>query len=401
MSRKSMLGIRFIALLLFLFTFSQSYSQSRSSLEKRKAANQRRIAEATKILQQTQNKKKSSLGQYRALINQINERQKLINTIQTEVDFLNEEINENEQLIRALEEDLSNLKKEYTAMLYAAQKNKGAIQKIMFLFSAGDFNQFRRRLQYLEQYAEARKAQAREIEKVREYIDEQNRNLILSRNQKEALLNEQKEETRKLESLRKQQQQLLTQLGKKEKELREELKKRKADAAKLEKLIKSLVEKEVKRSASKTGRIALTPEAAQLAATFEKNKRKLPWPVRAGFISERFGENNHPVLKGVKVKNDGVDIQSQEGEDVRAVFEGTVLTVAIIPGNNSAVMVKHGNYITVYAGIRNVSVKKGDKVMTKDVIGQVATDSNGVSKMQFQIWRDFEKLNPEDWLFGK
>lgn len=396
-----MLGIRFIALLLFLFTFSQSYSQSRSSLEKRKAANQRRIAEATKILQQTQNKKKSSLGQYRALINQINERQKLINTIQTEVDFLNEEINENEQLIRALEEDLSNLKKEYTAMLYAAQKNKGAIQKIMFLFSAGDFNQFRRRLQYLEQYAEARKAQAREIEKVREYIDEQNRNLILSRNQKEALLNEQKEETRKLESLRKQQQQLLTQLGKKEKELREELKKRKADAAKLEKLIKSLVEKEVKRSASKTGRIALTPEAAQLAATFEKNKRKLPWPVRAGFISERFGENNHPVLKGVKVKNDGVDIQSQEGEDVRAVFEGTVLTVAIIPGNNSAVMVKHGNYITVYAGIRNVSVKKGDKVMTKDVIGQVATDSNGVSKMQFQIWRDFEKLNPEDWLFGK
>ncbi len=107
------------------------------------------------------------------------------------------------------------------------------------------------------------------------------------------------------------------------------------------------------------------------------------------------------MLRGVKIKNDGIDIQSTKDELVRSVFEGTVLTVAIIPGNNSAVMIKHGNYITVYAGIRNVKVKKGDKVDTKSIIGQIATDANGVSKMQFQIWRDFEKLNPEEWLYKK
>ncbi len=396
-----MSGTKFFTLFFLLLFAFNAFGQSRSSLEKQKSANQRRIAEASKILRQTQNKKQATLGQYRALINQINQRQALINTIQQELDYLNEEIAENEKIITSLEDDLKALKKEYAAMLYNAQKNKGALNKFMFLFSSDDFNEFRRRLQYLEQYAEARKAQAREIEKVKEYLDEQNRALIQTKNQKQELLNLEKEETQKLEDSRREQQKLLTDLGKKEKELRAELKKRKEDAKRLETLIKKLVENEVKKSAGKSGRMALTPEAAQLAATFEKNRRQLPWPVRTGFITEKFGENNHPVLRGVKIKNDGIDIQSSKGESVRAIFEGTVLTVAIIPGNNSAIMIKHGNYITVYAGVKNVKVKKGDKVSTKDVIGEVATDQNGTSKMQLQIWRDFEKLNPEDWLYRK
>ena len=284
-------------------------------------------------------------------------------------------------------------------MLYNAQKNKGALQKMMFLFSSSDFNQFRRRLDYLEQYAKARKSQAREIIKVTEYIEEQNQSLIRARQNKKELLEQEKEQREKLEDSRNQQQKLLASLGKKESELRSELKKRKADAERLEKLIKRLVEKELEKNRNKSsGKLELTPEAAQLAATFEKNKRKLPWPVRTGFVSEKFGDNNHPVLRGVKVKNDGIELQSSKGEKVRSVFEGTVLTIAIIPGNNTAVMIKHGNYISVYAGIRNIQVKKGDKVSTKDIIGEVATDANGVSKMQFQIWRDFEKLNPEEWL---
>lgn len=396
-----MRGISSIFLLLFLLIGIEANSQSRSSLEKQKTDNQRRIKEAGRILEQTQKEKKASLGLYRALINQINERKALISTIQAELGLLNSEISDNELLINSLEEDLDNLKKEYAAMLYLAQKNKSGLEKIIFLFSADNFNQFRRRMQYLEQYTEARKAQAREIEKVKEYIDLENSKLIEAKRNKEDLLSQEKEESKKLEDSRAEQQSLLSQLGKKEKQLRKELAKRKEDAKRLEKLIKKLVEKEIKKNTKKSGRVALTPEAAQLAATFEKNKRKLPWPVRSGFISEKFGENNHPVLRGVKVKNDGVDIQSGKGEVVRSVFEGTVLTIAIIPGNNTAVMIKHGNYITVYAGIKNVIVKKGDKVQTKDPIGEVATDGDGVSKMQFQIWRDFEKLNPEDWLFSK
>lgn len=394
-----MSGIRINLFILLTFLSVIVLAQSRESLEKQKIANQRRIAEAGKILEQTQNKKQTSLGLYKALINQINQRQSLIRTIETELGYLNEEINDNELLISSLEEDLKNLKKEYAAMLYNAQKNKGALQKIMFLFSARDFNQFRRRLDYLEQYANARKSQVREIVKVTEYIEEQNQNLIRARQNKKELLEQEKEQRQKLEDSRNQQQKLLASLGKKETQLRAELKKRKADAERLEKLIKNLVEKELEKSRNKTsGKLELTPEAAQLAATFEKNKRKLPWPVRTGFISEKFGDNDHPVLRGVKVKNDGIELQSSKGEKVRSVFEGTVLTIAIIPGNNTAVMIKHGNYISVYAGIRNIQVKKGDKVSTKDIIGEVATDANGVSKMQFQIWRDFEKLNPEDWL---
>jgi septal ring factor EnvC (AmiA/AmiB activator) len=148
-------------------------------------------------------------------------------------------------------------------------------------------------------------------------------------------------------------------------------------------------------------RIALTPETAVLSSSFSGNRGRLPWPVGRGFISQRFGRHAHPVLKNVVVENRGVDIQTGAGEPVRACFDGKVLTIANIAGMNTIVMIQHGDYFTVYAKLRGVSVREGQRVSAREVIGTVATDADGTSEVQFQVWHNSANLNPETWLGRK
>jgi len=139
-----------------------------------------------------------------------------------------------------------------------------------------------------------------------------------------------------------------------------------------------------------------------LSSSFEKNKANLVWPVTSGFISEKFGTHQHPVLKMVKIANDGVNIQTKENEKVRAVFNGTVKKIAIVPGEfKYVVIVQHGTYYTVYAKLKKVNVKMGQQLMKDDVIGEVNTDMDGVSEVQFQVWKNTKKLDPELWLAKK
>ncbi|WP_158023033.1 murein hydrolase activator EnvC family protein, partial [Hymenobacter coccineus] len=149
------------------------------------------------------------------------------------------------------------------------------------------------------------------------------------------------------------------------------------------------------RSAS---RVVLTPETALVASNFAGNKGRLPWPVGRGFISQRFGRHPHPVLRHVVVENRGIDIQTGAGEPVRACFDGKVLTITSIAGMNTIVMIQHGDYFTVYAKMRTVSVSDGQRVRARDVIGTVAAGSDGTSELQFQVWHNSSNLNPESWL---
>ncbi|RZL12225.1 MAG: peptidase M23, partial [Hymenobacter sp.] len=148
-------------------------------------------------------------------------------------------------------------------------------------------------------------------------------------------------------------------------------------------------------------RVALTPQTALLSSGFAGNKGRLPWPVARGFVAQHFGRHNHPVLKHVVVENRGVDIQTNEGEAVRSVFAGRVLTVAQVPGMNNIVMIQHGEYFTVYARLRSVSVHEGQQVDAREPIGAAATDADGTAQVQFQVWRNSANLNPEGWLGRK
>ncbi|MDA0196584.1 MAG: peptidoglycan DD-metalloendopeptidase family protein [Bacteroidetes bacterium] len=386
---------RYVFTFIIAFTISITLfaQKSRKDLEQEKIENQRRISEAELILKQIETEKVASIGQLRALNRQIGAREDLIKSIKGEVDYLNVEINEITFIISSLESDLDQLRQEYASMIYSSSKAKKGVNRLTFLFSAKSFNQLLMRLKYLEQYSELRKNQVKQIEKVRDALTGQRESEQLKREEQSGLLTEQIRENNKLLSLKTKQGSLVNQLNSRQKELTSELAQRKKSVENLDKLIAELISREIKGASKSSVNTALSE-------SFEKNQSKLPWPVGSGFISSPFGRHPHPVLKGIMVENQGVDIQTQNSEQVKAVFNGEVATVAFVPGMNNVVIVKHGEYYTLYAKLKNVDVKKGDQVSTAQTLGQVFTDKDGISEVQFQVWRNQQKMDPSKWLMA-
>lgn len=386
-----------------LILSSQAYGQNKTQLEKQKEENLRKIKEAQKILAQTETERKTSLGQLNAIKQQIEARESLISSINKEIKLLDRQIGDLGTIVFSLENDLENLKKEYGSMVYAAAKARHGHNTLTFIFSANTFYQFLMRLKYMEQYSDARKHQVDLIEKVKETLFSQRQVIEKKKVEQKSLLSEQITENNNLIALRAQQNSLVSSLNKKEAELKKELAERKSAVDKLNSLIADLVKKEIEKTAKgkATSKIGLTPEAAMLSASFEGNKSKLLWPVASGFISNKFGKQPHPILKGVEVDNLGVGIQTNTDEEVRSVFEGKVKAVASVPGMNNVVIVQHGEYHTVYARLKTVNVKTGQEVKAKDIIGSVYTDKDGIAELQFQVWKNDKKLDPQAWLFIK
>jgi septal ring factor EnvC (AmiA/AmiB activator) len=389
--------------LILLFFSSQAIAQNKTQLEKEKNENLQKIKEAQKILAQTESERKTSLGQLNALIQQIEARESLIKSISKEIRLLDNQIGDLGQIVVSLEDDLENLKKEYSSMVYAAAKASRGHNTLTFIFSSNSFHQFLMRLKYMEQYAEARKHQVDLIEKVKETLSSQRQSIEKKKLEQKLLLADQITENNNLIALRSKQSDLVKTLNKKESELKKELAGRKSAVDKLNTLIADLVKKEIEKTAKgkSTSKIALTPEAAMLSASFEGNKAKLLWPVSSGFISNKFGKQPHPILKGVEVDNLGVGIQTNKDENVRSVFDGKVKAVASVPGMNNVVIVQHGQYHTVYARLKTVNVKTGQEVKAKEVLGAVYTDKDGITELQFQVWKNDQKLDPQAWLFIK
>ncbi len=393
----------FIGFLILLLPLSLHAQKSKAQLEKEKRENLQRIKEAEKILSETASKRKSSLGQLSAINQQVEASEALIKSYTSEVSLLNSEISEINELIASLESDLTNLKKEYASMAYSASKASTGLNQLTFLFSAKSFNQFLRRYQYMKQYGEARKNQVEQIQKVTVALSSQRESIEAKRVEKNILLNQQVAQTKNLLDLKRKQNGLLQSLTQREGELKRELAERKEEMQSLDKLIADIVKKEIEASSKGTSKskISMTPEAAMLSSSFEGNKARLLWPVESGFISSRFGTHPHPVLKGIMIDNQGVDIQTNQQEKVRAVFDGQVKTVAMVPGMNNVVIIQHGDYFTLYARMTKVSVKPGQAIKAKEVIGEVYTDKDGISELQFQIWKNNVKLDPQAWLFPK
>lgn len=375
-----------------LLLLSASAQKTRQQLEQEKKDNLARIAQAEKILTETEKEKNATLGQLQALKNQISARTALIRGMETEIDFLESEIKEINSVIRSLEGDLKRLKEEYAAMIYSAYKANQGYSTLTFLFSSGTFNQLFMRLKYLDQYAESRRTQAEQIEKVTQELQLQRGEVQARRDEQEKILNQTLAENQKLIGLRAKQDNLVQELSKKEKELRAEVEKRRKALASLDKLIAEAIEREARKT-----------NVADVAdnASFETMKSKLVWPVNNGFIASKFGRQPHPVLENIYVENSGVSIQTKEGEAARAVSGGVVTMVADSPGMQRVVMVRHGQYITIYARLKDVKVTTGQTLNRNDVLGTVHTDAEGSTQLEFQVWKGNTKLDPEEWLVKK
>ena len=393
-------SLKNIFLILFLFCIAFAYGQkTREQLEKEKKENIRKLEQTSKILQETANQKKASLGQLNALKQQEKIQKSIINNISSELKILNAEIHENQIFLDALNSDLDTLKKDYAKMIYEANKTSNSYNKLMFLFTSESFYELQMRINYLGQYTKARKNQVEQINKVAETIKDQLKVLNHKKTQQEQLLGIKVIEQKNLVSLEKQKEIVIHSLSEQEKELKKKLNQQRKDIAQLNKMIEDIVKKELEKNKSAgTGKLKLTPEENLLSNSFEGNKAHHIWPVAYGFVSQKFGKHWHPNVPGVEIDNIGIDIQTKKSEQVRCIFDGKVLAIASVPGMGKMVMVQHGEYFTVYTKIMNVFVTSGQLIKRKEPIGVAITNSEGVTEMQFQVWKNAEKLDPQLWI---
>ncbi len=404
-------------LLAFLLTaqvVAQSpLTRSRAQLEAEKAAIQKKLREYDQILQQTTARKRNTLSELNALNQKLEARLSYIGTLNREVLLINREARAIEDNIRKLERDLATLKEEYAGMIYTSYKLNTGVNVLTFIFSASTFKQFYMRLNYLKQYGDARKKQVEQMEKVAKELEVKQVALETKRKDKERLLAQERSEKENLDKLKKEQQGIVNNLAQREDELKKDIQEAKKQQENLNRLIKRVIEEEIKlaeadakkegtrTTAKSSGNIPLTPEGAALSSSFEGNKGKMPWPVESGFVSKRYGTFPHPTLKGITETNDGIDIQTNNGEAVRAIFDGVVTKITTVPGMGGTVIIRHGDFYTMYSRLKTISVKSGQEISAKSIIGTVNADRNGVSELHFQTWKGLQVMDPSIWLSKK
>ena len=415
--------------------------KTREQLEREKGDNQNKMKEIQNILKQTSTQKKVNLGQLRALDQQIKNQKRQIDLLSDDLELLDVELKVLEKKRQELASSLGKLKVEYGHMIYEASKRNAYLNQLVFLFSAGTFNQLVLRYKYLKQYTEARQDQAKEMEILQNQLAAERQRITSKKTQQKTVLETRVTEGTKLEGLKTKQNEVIQELSQKESELRNQIAENKRATDFLEANIRRIAERERKERADrerkereereirrkaereriarenvereKKGEAAVveTPKEEEperpstgmseaettLASSFTASQARLPWPVK-GFVSSHFGTRPHAVLKGVMVDNLGVDIQTTAGEPVKSVYDGVVLDVTEMPGMGNVVAIQHGNYMTVYAKMQGVTVRPGQKVKARENIGRVATDPDGTSELQFQIWKNTSRLNPESWL---
>lgn len=445
-------GYKYILLIALAIFTGVTQAQTVKQLEDQRKKTLQLLESTNKMLNETKKSQRSSLNKLTILNKNITERKTLITNIGKEVNELDNEMQRLGQEKRILENRLTILKRDYARLVQEAHINRSLSAKIMFVLSAKSFDQSYSRLRYLQEYSEYRKEQVRKIEQVKTQIVEKTDSLNKHKVTKVEVIKQKEVEAEKLTKDQKKEKVLLTDLQKKEKKLRADLKIQQKKASDLNNKIARIIAEEIrkaeaKRAAEEKKRLAaeakkrasedkkkttddkkktgttttkketttetkketsspsqsvstLTKEEQLISGNFAANAGRLPWPTDKGFISGRYGVHPHPVLKHVTTNNKGIYIQTPAGTNARAVFEGEVTQRFSIPGSNNAVIIKHGNYRTVYANLTSIYVNVGDKVSAKQSIGKIYTDSENDNKTElyFQIYNGRSILNPESWI---
>jgi septal ring factor EnvC (AmiA/AmiB activator) len=413
---------RFFLTILFLCISSLAIAQSneqQKKLEQRKAEIQREIRELNTLIKDESSKEKSVLTKISEQNTKIKLSGKLISMTAKQTKLLTDDIYTNQIAINKLNRELKVLKEDYANMIVRAYKSRSDQSRIMFLLSSEGFLQAYKRLQYMKQYASFRKIQGDEIRGKMAQLDTLQQRLVIQKKDKVKLLTESETEKKNLEQDRVEQEKLVKSIRKDKKKYAADIAKKKRESREIERKIDNMIRAAIaeanKRTAKKaseskttkaaaakesTTKITLTKEGKIVSDNFKANRGKLPWPVAKGFISDRYGTHPHPFEKGVETHNNGVDITTDKGSSVRAVFGGEVMSVHVIKGTqNKIVYIQHGDFITVYCNLASVSVSSGDKVSLKQSIGTVATNpATGDAVVKFLVVQNTTYLNPSSWI---
>jgi|TARA_R100000988_G_scaffold102143_1_gene76701 septal ring factor EnvC (AmiA/AmiB activator) len=421
----------YLFLLISLTTVSVSAQiDKQKELEEKRQAILEEIKQINSLLFKTKKEEKSVLSQVEDLNQRIAASENLIRVTNQQANLLTRNINDNIEKIGTLREELKVMKADYAEMVRKSYKSKNQQSRIMFLLSSQNFLQAYKRVQYMKQYAKFRKKQGEGIKAKTEELQKLNADLIEQKKTKQKLIAENEVAKSQLTEERKNQQALVATLKKDESKFASQIRTKQKQADEIDRqidaLIKAAIEeanriarekalaeekakgntttststKNVITKPAKTEEFALTAEEKTLAASFTNNKGKLPWPVEKGMVVKSFGTHQHPQFPNVTTNSSGVEIATADNEQVRSIFEGQVMAIQIIKGANKVVFIQHGDYISVYSNLATVSVKKGDKVSTKQTIGTVAkSPTEGRTVLKFYIYQNKTKINPADWIY--
>jgi septal ring factor EnvC (AmiA/AmiB activator) len=411
-----------IATLLFIFLTSIAWSQqTQEELEQKKAKIQEEILEKERMLKDVKGKEKSVVKLLEIQKEKIGLKEKLINTTAKQTKLLSNDMYVNQVQINKLNKDLEVLKEDYAEMILKSYKSRSQQSRAMFMLSSENFLQAYKRLQYMKQYSSYRKMQGVEIKDKTEKLADFNLKLNGQKTEKVKLLAEQEQQRQDLQKEKIEQEKIANSLKKSKKQITAEIKKKQQEARKIDAQIQKMIRDAIAEANRKTAaakakanpktttaaetkkiesstKIVLTPEGQLLSNNFKANKGRLPWPVEKGQITSSYGDQPHPVYKSLIVHNNGIDIATESGASARAVFGGEVTQIQKLSPLKIAIIVKHGDFFTIYQNISSVNVTVGDKVTAKQNLGKIRTDVDGKTVLKFMISQNITYSNPAPWL---
>lgn len=436
--KKSIITISF--LLLAITSWGQK-KESQEQLERRKQQILIEIKAVQQLLQKERQKERNFLLEIEDQNRKINLNQQLLNNVQQQIINTNLSITKNQQEATKLSSELTKLKEDYAATIVKTYKTGSSQSRMMFILSSENFLQAYKRIQYLKQYADFRKMQGEEVQKKAQTLNETLQRLETTKATQRSLLAEQKENEKVLQSDLQAQKELVELAKKDQKKYNADIKKKQDESKVIDQKIKQLIKQAIEEAnrkareeaarkakleaekAAKAGKTTtsskttttatkktttntkvsdaafeLTPEGQVVANSFKSNRGSLPWPVTKGYISLPYGDQPHPIQTQLTIHNSGVEITTESGATARSVFQGEVLQVQVLPGGNKAVLIQHGDYITVYQNLSSVSVNKGDKVALKQSIGTIGQNSSGKTVLKFLLSHNTDINNPQSWL---
>jgi septal ring factor EnvC (AmiA/AmiB activator) len=379
-----------------------AWGQNKASLQRERDAIEAKIATTEKLLNQTASSKQDAVAQLRLINERMNLREQLIRHHESEIRSLQRSMSNTDSEIRSLEGHIAALKDEYGRMIQAAFKQSLSQNPWMYLFAAEDFTQAVIRFQLLQSYSTLRKEHVEQIESSQVVLAENRQSMESKRAEREDVLAVVRQERNRLIGDQKKRKELVASLKGEESKLRAEVQRAQEEKKRLNAAIREIIEAELAAErASSAGEFALTPEGKIVSAAFESNRSSLPWPVMRGVMTGKFGRQPHPSLPGITIDNNGIDISTETGSSVLAVFGGTVSSVFDIPGAGQTIILSHGAFRTVYSNLDSASIRKGDQIEAREKIGMIRTQ-NGQSILHFEVWRVESKSHtPQDparWL---
>ncbi len=405
MTVKKRYHIVLVTFMLFSSAIGFSQTSEQKALEAKRERLQKEIKEMNRLLFANKKEKGNVLEQMDALDRKINIKQELIRVTNQQSNLLNRQINSNVRSIGKLREDLELLKKDYAQLIQKSYQNKSQENRLMFLLSSENFFQAYKRLQYMGQYTKFRKKQGEGIITKTEELAQLNKDLVTQRKIKDQLLAENKKVKNQLYQEINSQKDLLKSIRQNESKYTTAINIKKKETRRINREIEALIRAAIASSNKKSGssssaKFTLTPEAKLIANNFTANKGNLIWPVEKGIKSQGFGKYKDKIYPGITRENNGVTIATDKGAQARAIFEGEVITIQTNKMGIKGVYLRHGNYISLYYNLTKVYVQKGDKVKAKESLGEIYTNRfNGATKLKFYMYKDTQRLNPEDWVF--